>query len=283
MLYQIKTIKELKELLNSTEEVKMFGAGFYLNVVLRELEQIGKAYVEKISCILVSDGKENPQTIQGILVMDCQKAKLQPGSWVILALGHRFTKEVSRILEPTGVCLVELDFQMFQERAYRETKERLLPFINRFTSEAEALSGEKIGSSFCLKPIDSGMIAWSCWWQGEESAPKIVKACLNSQRKHLPDSVRHVVITEQNYRDYIKLPKWIMEKVKAGSITLTTLSDIIRAALLYQYGGFWMDATLLVLKPLGRNILGYPLYTRNIPEIQYCTKAMWAGWFFYAE
>ncbi len=44
-----------------------------------------------------------------------------------------------------------------------------------------------------------------------------------------------------------------------------------------------MDATLFVHKPLERGILEYPLYTRNIPETQYCTRTMWAGWFFYAK
>lgn len=118
---------------------------------------------------------------------------------------------------------------------------------------------------------------------GEEQAPEIVRACLTSQRRNLPRGVRHIVITADNYKNYISLPGHITEKVKDGQITLTTLSDIIRAALLYKYGGFWMDSTLYVCRPLEEDILNYQIYTRNLPEIQYCANAMWSGWFLYAK
>lgn len=44
-----------------------------------------------------------------------------------------------------------------------------------------------------------------------------------------------------------------------------------------------MDATLLLIKPLDRNVLEYPIYTRNLPETQFCSNAMWAGWFLYVK
>ena len=47
----------------------------------------------------------------------------------------------------------------------------------------------------------------------------------------------------------------IRQKVDNGVITLTHLSDIIRMALLAKYGGFWIDSTVFVTKP----ITGYDL------------------------
>lgn len=86
---------------------------------------------------------------------------------------------------------------------------------------------------------------WSSWWQGEDNAPRLVKACWNSQRENLPDGWRHIVITSENYKQYISLPKEIINKMERGIIPQALFSDIIRLELLIKYGGMWMDATVL--------------------------------------
>lgn len=88
-------------------------------------------------------------------------------------------------------------------------------------------------------------IIWSMWWQGEDTAPEVVKACFASIRHHAGIH-KFKVITKENMLDYIDLPVHILEKVDAGLITLTHLSDIIRFYLLSHYGGMWIDATILV-------------------------------------
>lgn len=201
---------------------------------------------------------------------------MEQGDCVLLTLGHRYTDEICNFLKDAEVTIVQIDFNMFQETAYQEVRQSIQPFIERFPNEVSGLN-------LPVSVYDTKIIAWTCWWQGEEQAPDMVKACIRSQRENLPKGVLYVVITEKNYKDYIALPAYIIEKVETGNITLTTLSDMIRASLLYSYGGFWMDATLMVLKPLDEKILDYPLYTRNLPETQYCANAMWAGWFWYAK
>lgn len=279
---KLNTITELEELLNSVKEIRLYGAGFYLDVVLKELGQMSQSYLEKISCIMVSDTNKNRKMIHKISVVHYQAAGLKPGDYILMALGQRFTKEVCHLLEPMGAQIIQLDFNMFREKSYQEIEKRLGPFVGRFLDKRK-LSGLNKPSVVEEDISKNETTAWSCWWQGEEQAPSIVKACWKSQKKYLPDGVRYVIITERNYQDYIELPEIILEKVKSGYISLTTLSDVIRAALLYRYGGFWMDSTLLLIKPLDKEILDYSLYTRNLPETQYCTEAMWAGWFFYAQ
>ena len=87
---------------------------------------------------------------------------------------------------------------------------------------------------------------WVCWWDGEEAMPALVKVCYKSILRHAGSHPVRLV-TKYNYGDFIPIPKYIVEKVNAGIITITHFSDILRAALLYKYGGIWMDATVLVL------------------------------------
>lgn len=85
---------------------------------------------------------------------------------------------------------------------------------------------------------------WWCWFQGEENAPDLNKACLKSLRKNLFDR-EIIVITDKNYKKYIELPEYIYEKYNKGIITKTHFSDILRANLLVKYGGTWIDSSVL--------------------------------------
>ncbi len=83
---------------------------------------------------------------------------------------------------------------------------------------------------------------WWCWLQGLEHAPDIVLRCYESV-KQLGRKIN--VITSENYREYIELPENIVNKWRAGIISNTHISDIIRLELLTTYGGMWVDATVL--------------------------------------
>lgn len=93
--------------------------------------------------------------------------------------------------------------------------------------------------------VDRDKTIWSSWWQGEEKAPRLVKACWNSQRKYAPQGWRHIVITRKNYQQYISLPEDIIKKMERGIIPQALFSDILRLELLIKHGGIWMDATVL--------------------------------------
>ena len=55
--------------------------------------------------------------------------------------------------------------------------------------------------------------------------------------------------------DYIDLPCHIVKKVESGMISLTHFSDILRAKLISEYGGLWIDATVLCTKPIPEGVL----------------------------
>ena len=90
---------------------------------------------------------------------------------------------------------------------------------------------------------------WFCWLQGIDKAPDIVKACLKSQKQWIKGRT-FVIITADNYSEYISLPRFIEEKYAKGVIPKALFSDLIRLELLIKYGGTWIDSTVMIT---GRN------------------------------
>ena len=95
---------------------------------------------------------------------------------------------------------------------------------------------------------------WTCWLQGYENAPPVVKTCIDSMRKH---SGNHevIIITEKNINEYVLMPEYIMEKFRKGIIPVAHFSDLLRTLLLINYGGIWIDATVFLSDNIPENIL----------------------------
>ena len=110
--------------------------------------------------------------------------------------------------------------------------------------------------------INPNSTIWTTWWDGEEAMPPLVKACYESIQKN---SGSHPVtlITKYNYREYITLPEYIIDKVNSKTITITHFSNILRVNLLYEHGGIWMDVTILPLKDISLD--NYSFYTLKAP------------------
>lgn len=85
---------------------------------------------------------------------------------------------------------------------------------------------------------------WVAWWQGEKEMPEIVSATYKSICKNSGKEV--ILITKDNYKDYIDIPETIRKKVDSGIMRLPALSDLIRVSLLDRYGGMWVDSTVLM-------------------------------------
>lgn len=104
---------------------------------------------------------------------------------------------------------------------------------------------------------------WTCWLQGEEQAPPIVKKCLASIRRH-SGGREVIVITEKNMWQYVSFPDYILKKKEKGIITNTHFSDILRIYLLALNGGIWMDATTYMTGDLPDYIANSPLFCYKI-------------------
>lgn len=126
-------------------------------------------------------------------------------------------------------------------------------------------------------------IIWFCWLQGEDNMPELTKVCLKSIQKNASGcDVR--IISLDNLNEYIHLPERIRSLYAKGNITAAHLSDIIRLGLLSTYGGFWIDATMLLAKPIPENIFEYELYSmKSDPVDYYVSDCRWAGFCFYMQ
>lgn len=94
-------------------------------------------------------------------------------------------------------------------------------------------------------PMTGKIPVWCCWWQGVEQMPELVRMCHERLRQVLPkDRAELHIITLDNYREYVDLPEHIIDKFNRKIITMTTMSDVLRFALLERYGGYWLDATV---------------------------------------
>ncbi|WP_033152389.1 capsular polysaccharide synthesis protein [Streptococcus equinus] len=86
---------------------------------------------------------------------------------------------------------------------------------------------------------------WVMWLQGMENAPDIVKVCYKSLISNLSDR-EIILLTEDNYRDYVNFPDYIQNKIDKGMIGNAHMSDLLRLELLEKYGGTWIDATVFI-------------------------------------
>lgn len=264
----IEHLGELKSLLSTYRNIHLYGAGFPAISFMQGLQACG--IQAEIQNVLVTDVEGNGESCCGLPVVQCNKSELNESDCILLTVRERLIKEISEYLEGCGAEVVYPSPAVF----YHDVYDSIKPFIDRFPN---SLTGMNV-------PVDhTGRIVWTCWWQGEEEAPDIVKACWKSQRQNLPDGVEHIIITKDNYEKYIVIPGYCLDKFKQGKNLLAHLSDMLRASLLYKYGGVWLDSTILLTDVLPAECWNYQLYTWNFDNIHFYSKAIWATWFLAAQ
>lgn len=115
-------------------------------------------------------------------------------------------------------------------------------------------------------------VIWVCWWQGEDQSPAIVKCCLETIRNSAPNH-RVILITDENYKEYIAFPDWIEEKRKKGIISRTHFSDLLRLELLSRYGGLWIDSTFFCVGKELESYFSLPLWSVKRPDYFHASVA----------
>ncbi len=119
---------------------------------------------------------------------------------------------------------------------------------------------------------------WVFWWQGEDNAPETVKYCLSSI-KHYSNKRKVHVLTEDNYSNYVSIPEHIMNLLHDKKISITLFSDILRVTLLAQYGGIWVDATILLTDDAFKLMEGYKFYSlKHDYDSSYVSKCRWTSY-----
>ena len=111
---------------------------------------------------------------------------------------------------------------------------------------------------------DTSDYVWTMWWQGE--VPELVNVCISSIKQFYPDTI---VITENNLKDYIEIPDYIIEKMKKGQICMALFSDIVRICLLEKYGGTWIDSTCYLTNKIPNYITNSDIFLFETKRCEY--------------
>lgn len=161
-----------------------------------------------------------------------------------LNVTNKLIKKTRRWHKKTGFALFQRAAAHFEQKK----KETIFSVIDGLQ-----LQPEEAGSA---EPAQSRII-WICWFQGLESAPELVKRCIESVYKH-SGGLKVVIINDHNFSQYIELPSYIIDKYNSGLIGKAHFSDILRCCLLHEYGGVWLDSTIFLTKELPSSLLELP-------------------------
>lgn len=88
---------------------------------------------------------------------------------------------------------------------------------------------------------------WTCWFQGREAAPPLVRMCLDSWERNNP-GWEFRCLDSTCVERYVPLRQYV--DLMTQSVTAASLSDIVRILLLREFGGVWVDATLFCNRAL---------------------------------
>ena len=184
------------------------------------------------------------------------------------------------------------NIQIINKKGYKETAnqtkllKRKHEILRKYFKKtfSNFIQSYQVNKNQNMNEKDYSDCIWICWWQGIENAPKIVKNCINSIKKHCGNH-RIIIIDEQNYSNYVSFPDWILKKFEEGIITRTNLSDLLRLSLLAQHGGLWIDSTFFCTSDEIQNYFKLPLWTIKRPDYGHLSVACgnFAGYSLYTN
>ena len=154
-------------------------------------------------------------------------------------------------------------------RGYLENKYKNI--INKY-KDAESV--------FASDAEPSSKKIWVLWWEGVEEMPDVVKHCCHSMQQHAA-GYELVVLTHENYNDYVELPEHIVKHFEDGEIEIVHMADILRVFLLCQHGGIWLDATVFVSDDIPDDYVNRAFFSSNTGSRKsvFASKGRWSGYF----
>ena len=265
---EIKNLEDLRTLVSTERVFHLYSAGFAAGNFLGNIHTCGIQI--DIRDILVTKSEGNPDKFCEYPVVEYKESALNEKDCILLTVSDRFKDEIVNHLAGTKAEVVYPSPVIF----YNDVFDSIAPFIVSFPKNISGINS----------PIDySVKRVWTCWWQGEKAAPDIVKACWQSQWENIPEDAEHIIITKDNYAEYITIPDYIMDRFQNGENMIAHLADFIRACLLYRYGGVWLDSTVLLLDVLPDECWSLPLYTWRFDNTHFASKTIWTTWFLGAQ
>lgn len=104
---------------------------------------------------------------------------------------------------------------------------------------------------------------WQYWGSGAGTAPPVVQRSMRSVADHVSDRPI-IVLDDETIASHISLPGCVIERREA--MGPAHFSDVLRAALLAEQGGTWIDATVYLTGPIPIQVRNAPFFASTRPE-----------------
>lgn len=174
-----------------------------------------------------------------------------------------FSKFINHDINKKGRNESKKDIKILMKK-HQLVEKYILDIYKEFDSNYEYLSKREFDNK--------ENTIWICWWQGLDNAPLIVKKCVESIQKAFKD-YEVIVIDDNNYKDYIQVPKWLEDKKNNGKISKTHFSDFLRIELLAEHGGVWLDSTFYCLDKIDAKLFKKGIWSIKRPEYGHLSPA----------
>lgn len=116
-------------------------------------------------------------------------------------------------------------------------------------------------SSFENTSMDSSDLPiWQIWLQGVNRAPSFVRTLYERVDANAHSRPIHRLSADE-ISDYIDLPGKIVDRYRNGIISPAHFSDIVRVGLLRDYGGIWLDSSVLVTSTIPNSVFDTQFYS----------------------
>lgn len=128
-------------------------------------------------------------------------------------------------------------------------------------------------------------LVWQLWLQGYESSPPLIKTCFESVDRNFQD-YKINRLTFESISDYLDLPAHLYDKYNSNKISPAHFSDLVRANLLAEHGGTWIDATVWISsKPRNElfSPMGFFAFSATPVELGGSPYIRYSNWFMSAQ
>lgn len=190
-----------------------------------------------------------------------------------------FIRDISTFGISVAICHAGYNYFSYSSKSKQflvwneRRKNSIMDFLEK---ELRELVLDYQNKSDQIVSTETEMPIWVFWWQGESAMPPIIQLCLESKKRNAGEHPIYV-LDKHNYQDYISLPEYILDAFMKKKISIVNLSDIIRTALLAQYGGLWLDASIFCYKQIPESCFECDIYTikHNIKDKKFISEYRW--------
>lgn len=149
-----------------------------------------------------------------------------------IGVGRTVTSQILKL-----VCkrtTVDEAYAVIRQQVNKKLQRKYLPFLQ---NRKEYYDRQELEQKRSNK-------VWTCWLQGFDHAPELVRKCQESWKQYLKDK-DIIQLTYENYKEYVTMPPHIVQRFEKGQMPPALFADLLRLEVLIKYGGTWMDASIL--------------------------------------